>query len=31
MKYTIYFAGALFSHKELVGNHLLARAIENES
>ena len=31
MAYHYYFAGALFCHKELIGNHLLAEAIRNRS
>lgn len=31
MTFHYYFAGALFCHKELIGNHLLAEAIQNRS
>lgn len=31
MTYRYYFAGALFCHKELIGNHLLAEAIRDRS
>ncbi len=31
MTYHYYFAGALFCHKELIGNHLLAEAIQKRS
>lgn len=31
MTYRYYFAGALFCHKELIGNHLLAEAIQERS
>lgn len=30
-KYTVYFAGALFTHKDLIGNKHLAQAIERKS
>ncbi len=30
-KYSVYFAGDLFNHKDLTGNMLLAEAIEKES
>jgi len=30
-RYSIYFAGGLFSHKDLIGNRLLAGAIERQS
>jgi len=29
--YSIYFAGDLFNHKDLIGNLLLSEAIEKES
>ena len=30
-KYSIYFAGDLFNHKDLIGNLLLSEAIEKNS